>query len=601
VRRRWLVLSLVIIVVLFWLLWVGAKVTDRSSFCASCHFMKPFVENWESSSHVRVNCIDCHYERGFMGYIAGKLRLTGEMLRYWVGAYNVRPHARVSDQNCLFCHEEKAIEKTTLYKKKIPFSHVKHYGSLTREIELTCTTCHSQLVQGNHLAVDENACVLCHFTGVARGQPLGDCYRCHGPPKDQILVRGIVFNHSDYLKSGVDCLTCHVHVTRGSGDVPREKCFSCHVERFEEYGQTELVHRTHVTEQKLKCTDCHTELRHGKFEIAQALSPDCTACHGGRHSLQEEIYIGTGGSGVDPKPDPMFLAGVACSGCHQSRIEKVLERARVSTAATPEACVSCHGPSYNNLMQSWQQFVFEYLTELKEKLAGFDKRLSETDNERARQAQTFYDEAQKNLRLVEEDKSLGVHNIHYVDALLRRSEESLARAVAFLEGREYVAEGLLPKESQFGCSRCHVGVDRQLMASEPQKTYHKAHLRSYDCNACHAVKPAEHGQTLEAARNCTACHPPAERMATLEPQDCLQCHQAQIPTRSQLVKFPHDTHINFGFNCALCHENVNQLDHLGFLRFEKAVPKLGHDFCATCHKSDVPPEGSNCTKCHIKF
>jgi nitrate/TMAO reductase-like tetraheme cytochrome c subunit len=63
--------------------------------------MKPFYDNWASSSHARVNCIDCHYEHGFSGYIAGKIRLLSEMLRYWVGAYNVRPHSRVSDQKLL--------------------------------------------------------------------------------------------------------------------------------------------------------------------------------------------------------------------------------------------------------------------------------------------------------------------------------------------------------------------------------------------------------------------------------------------------------------------------------------------------------------------
>ncbi|MFN4218433.1 MAG: cytochrome c3 family protein, partial [Candidatus Bipolaricaulia bacterium] len=529
-KRRWLVLALIAIAILIWLAWAGARATDQPDFCASCHFMKPFYDNWASSSHARVNCIDCHYERGLAGYIAGKVRLLGEMMRYWVGAYNVRPHSRVSDHNCLSCHEEQALKTVTPYRKKIPFSHTKHYGGAVRQIELTCTTCHSQLVQGNHVAVDENACLACHFIGVARGQALGDCSRCHGPPQDQILIRGVVFNHSEYLKSGVECLTCHVHVTRGTGDVPREKCFSCHVERFEEYGKTELLHRVHVTEQHLKCTDCHSQVEHGKFELAQALSPDCASCHGGRHSAQEQIYIGTGGSGVKPMPDPMFLSGVICSGCHQ-------ERTPVATKAQPQACVTCHGPGYDRLMRQWQQFVSQKLSELRAQLAQLEQQ--------SLQSQQLL-EAKKNLELIEADRSLGVHNIHYVSALLRRSAEDIAPIAPLHSGEP------------FGCSRCHVGVELIPIAAS-QTASHKAHLKRADCNACHAVQPAEHGQTFAAARDCTQCHPPAERMAQLEPQDCLRCHEAQLPTRSEKAKFPHETHIALWVRCEACHEKVTQM------------------------------------------
>lgn len=583
-RRRWLVVSVILIAILSWLAWAGARATDQPNFCASCHFMRPFYDNWASSSHARVNCIGCHYEHGFRGYIAGKLRLLGEMMRYWVGAYNVRPHSRVSDQNCLSCHQEKALEAVTVYRKKIPFSHPKHYGVAVREITLTCTTCHSQLVQGDHLAVDESACLVCHFTGVARGQALGDCYSCHGPPKDQILIRGVVFNHSTYLKSGVECLTCHVHVTRGTGDVPREKCFSCHVERFEEYGKTELIHRVHVTEQHLKCTDCHSEISHGKFELAQALSPDCASCHGGRHSVQEQVYIGTGGSGVDPMPDPMFLSGVICSGCHQSPTP-------IAAVAQPQACVACHGPGYDRLMRQWQQAVSQKLSELRAQLAQIESQLAQSLNDSS--LRVLYEEAQKNIRFIEEDRSLGVHNIHYVSALLRRSAENLAQLLARREHREYTPEKPLHSGEPFGCPRCHVGVEFLAFVQAPQTASHKVHLKRDDCNACHAVQPHEHGQTLATAKDCTQCHPTAERMAQLESQDCLHCHEAKLPPRSAKAKFPHETHIALWIRCEACHEGVTQIGHLEFLG--RGVPKPGHDFCATCHPADI---ANNCLKCH---
>ncbi len=578
-RRRWPVFALMAIAILSWLAWAGARATDQPTFCASCHFMKPFYDNWASSSHARVNCIECHYEHGLGGYIAGKLRLLSEMVRYWVGAYNVQPHSRVSDRNCLSCHEEKAIEKVTPYRKRIPFSHPRHYGGVVRQIELTCTTCHSQLVQGDHLAVDESACLICHFTGVARGQSLGNCYSCHGPPKDQILIRGIVFNHSEYLQSGVECRTCHVHVTRGSGDVPREKCFSCHVERFEEYGKTELVHRAHVTEQHLKCTDCHSKLQHGKFELAQALSPDCASCHGGRHSVQEQIYIGTGGSGVDPMPDPMFLSGVICAGCHSPSPGAWGEGSRRGEGQA-QACVACHGPGYDRLMRQWQQFVSQKLAELRAQIAQLEQQPAQSQ-------ESLYEEAKKNIQLIEEDRSLGVHNIHYVSALLHRSAEDIA---SLLAQREDVAP--LHSGEPFGCDRCHVGVELIPIAAS-QTASHKVHLERSDCNACHAVQPTEHGKTSPTAKDCTQCHPPAERMAQLESQDCLQCHEAELPVRSERARFPHETHIALWVRCEACHERVTQMGHLEFLG--QGVPKPGHDFCATCHPTD---RANTCVKCH---
>jgi hypothetical protein len=147
----------------------------------------------------------------------------------------------------------------------------------------------------------------------------------------------------------------------------------------------------------------------------------------------------------------------------------------------------------------------------------------------------------------------------------------------------------------FGCNRCHVGVELLPMAAS-QTASHKVHLKRADCNACHAVQPSEHGQTLATARDCTQCHPPAARMAQLEPQDCLQCHEAQLPARSEKAHFPHETHIALWVRCEACHERVTQMGHLEFLG--QGVPKPGHNFCATCHSTD---KADTCSTCHTKF
>ena len=50
--------------------------------------MKPYYENWISSSHNNIKCGDCHYKKGFLGYIEGKARLLAEMIRYFTGVYH---------------------------------------------------------------------------------------------------------------------------------------------------------------------------------------------------------------------------------------------------------------------------------------------------------------------------------------------------------------------------------------------------------------------------------------------------------------------------------------------------------------------------------
>ena len=50
------------------------------------------------------------------------------------------------------------------------------------------------------------------------------------------------------------CMDCHADVVRGAGEVPRERCFTCHNDatRLARYGETEFLHRTHVTDHKVE-------------------------------------------------------------------------------------------------------------------------------------------------------------------------------------------------------------------------------------------------------------------------------------------------------------------------------------------------------------
>ena len=67
------------------------------------------------------------------------------------------------------------------------------------------------------------------------------------------------------------------------------------------------------------------------------------------------------------------------------------------------------------------------------------------------------------------------------------------------------------------------------------------------------------------------------------------------------------SHASTETHCGLCHSGVTEQPHREFARSATAVPKLGHEFCGTCHGGDVPgadgtpPEGADCAKCHVAF
>ncbi|HYL82335.1 MAG TPA: NapC/NirT family cytochrome c, partial [Candidatus Acidoferrum sp.] len=78
----------------------ASRIAQRSSFCATCHYMAPYVEQWKTSTHASVECVNCHPY--------GARAVAASTVRYVSGAYNPRPRAEVDDRSCLAsgCHEQ---------------------------------------------------------------------------------------------------------------------------------------------------------------------------------------------------------------------------------------------------------------------------------------------------------------------------------------------------------------------------------------------------------------------------------------------------------------------------------------------------------------
>ncbi len=314
------------------------EITENPAFCGkNCHIMKPYYDSWRTSSHNDVRCVECHYEPGLIGHMKGKINGLMQFYSYetTVEEYSGKLYAKVLDKNCLVCHEKRIFSSEILYTG-VNFSHRNHLLQTRRGIGLTCTSCHSMLVIGmkehqsvtdptcsqchpnfvqkdvGHIVVTTATCFTCHFRDVPGNTSISGCPSCHGPPKE-MHHNYTNFNHTSHLSRGFECMTCHTNVSTGANDVvPKDKCYSCHNirERIEKYDDFSFVHKNHVTNNKITCYNCHSNVKHAPTIKANL----CATCHASDHPSD---WLRTHKTQV--------LIGKVCSDCHQ-----------------PKFCADCH-------------------------------------------------------------------------------------------------------------------------------------------------------------------------------------------------------------------------------------------------------------------
>ena len=342
ISRNKLTIVIVLIVLVSTMFVVTEKmleITENPAFCGkNCHIMRPYYDSWRTSSHSDVRCVECHYEPGLIGHLKGKINGLMQFYSYetTVEEYSGKLYAKVMDKNCLVCHEKRIFSSNVSFNG-INFSHSNHLLESKRGISLTCTSCHSMLVIGmkehqsvtdpscnqchpgivrtdlGHIVVTTSTCFTCHFRDVPGNTSISGCPSCHGPPKEMTQNNYTNFNHTSHLDRGYVCLTCHTNVSTGANDiVPKDKCYSCHniPARVEKYGDFSLVHTTHVTNNKIACYNCHSDVKHTPT-IKDNL---CANCHSNEHPADWlKIH------------KRQVLIGKVCSVCHE-----------------PSFCADCH-------------------------------------------------------------------------------------------------------------------------------------------------------------------------------------------------------------------------------------------------------------------
>ncbi|NIN09964.1 MAG: hypothetical protein GTN62_00975 [Gemmatimonadales bacterium] len=563
----------------------------QPGFCTRCHIMRPYYESWASSTHNDVPCIECHYAPGIRAEAMGKFQAANQVVKYITGAYGTKPWAEIEDAACLRsgCHSLRKVEGVVSYQPRpdgpsVRFDHTQHLGELRRGKQLRCTSCHSQIVQGDHVAVTAVTCNLCHFKETTSGEPVAGCIGCHPTPQRLVSPAGFVVDHAQYVRDLVNCLSCHEQVTSGSGVADEDRCYNCHnePERVEELENTTLVHRVHIAEHNVECTQCHTPIEHRLVSLTETFELDCSACHRRVHEVQQRMYAGIGGHGVEDAPSSMFLARVTCRGCHELPTS-INGHERVQ-AAGEASCMSCHGIRYANILPAWQQEMERRHGRAAEAVRRASAVAGSAPVRRRARVDSLLRLARENVELVRLGK--GAHNITYGDRLLRASLELVREAVR-VGGLPYAVEDvdLGPALGENVCLQCHVGVERRAVAFRGRQFDHARHVigGGLECSQCHSALD-EHGQTLLATpSDCAACH-----HRRIDPMNCARCHEGpggapeatyELPTGD----FSHEPHRTAGLPCSACHT-----------RPAMSAAELR---CETCHELHHRPEAT-CLSCH---
>jgi len=559
---------------------IGAmEYTSHSQFCSACHYMKPFFQSWETSTHSQFECSVCHYPPE--GGIRSKLRKKIEGLvmvgRYWTKLYvKSKPWAEIRDENCLMegCHDKRLLEGQVQFKN-VAFDHKIHFEDLKRGKRLQCTSCHSQIVQGEHITVTESSCFICHFKESEHYPKIADCSHCH---KKEHLIgeKSSRFNHTLVFDNGFTCDKCHSNTIFGDGEVPRENCYKCHweTERLEKFDDTDLMHTEHIYEDKIECNQCHLEIQHKIIKDIEHIA-DCKTCHTDFHKAQKVLYIGEGGKGVShPMPNIMLEKGLSCKGCHIFHEETGGRIIKSDTfISEAKACESCHGKGFSLILKDWETSTAKKVSQIKSIYNRVSQEVNRTNHEGKAEAKILLEEAIFNIELVEKGKS--VHNISFSQELLLAAYNKLLDALHTIESQYkpqtfQIASGEIPTQ----CSNCHAGIDEINVEIFGLDFPHKNHLieQKMACDKCHS-NVRKHGEFIATKQSCATCH----HLDTNE--DCGSCHRLQTSFyqggKTDGQEITKDIMYEAGVECMDCH--LNDKDQI--FRSDKRK-------CVDCHDED---------------
>ena len=284
-------------------------------------------------------------------------------------------------------------------------------GKMPSATDLTCTQCHNDTTLITGPATSWATSV--HATGpaFAIAGTRSTCTGCHtGVGFSERIAAGIT-NPNDFTTvyanpTRQDCRACHqIHTTYTKADFALETTAA--VPLFALQGVTFDGGMGNL------CANCHQARTAVPATDADGTIKVDSSHWGPHHGPEAEILTGTGGAGVAGTPGPHYLTVPdTCITCHMGG-------EAVNHTYTPNVayCVKCHADAKNFDMNGKVTEVDGKMAALKAALTA--AHLLDTDGNPvvgtypAAKANALW-----NYILIDQDKSHGVHNMPYVNALL---------------------------------------------------------------------------------------------------------------------------------------------------------------------------------------
>ncbi len=504
--------------------WGSVEYTSHSSFCKSCHVMVPYYQSWTESKHANVECILCHFEPGIDSQIRGKLEGLVQLVNYFSQSYKKRkPWAEISDKSCLrsTCHGDKKFEQYSIGFKGVSYSHKNHLGELRRGKNLQCTSCHSQIVQGEHIKVSESTCFLCHFkkSTLPNTDRLKECTLCHKDTHDIKSSSNQKYDHTALVSQNIECTTCHGSMAIGEGKVPMENCYSCHWEKkqHEKYSDTELVHTLHVSKHRVECVRCHSPIEHRKAKKDELLTA-CSSCHLNVHTAEINMYFGKDETSHEPVMGIKEKLHIDCQGCHI--LHKELSDGTIAKASGANVCERCHTQTFTRVFEGWKNSSENKISRYK----GYEKKIQlyiekMQEGEEKNKALESIKKIHHNIVLLERGRS--VHNIGFAALLFSKTVAEFSDLSEIIKNEKFTE--IVSQENfslKSDCMPCHYGIEETTVdfkdySVEGKNIFpHKLHVlgeNAIACSSCHNeqinFKAKGHGKLIKVASElCTECH-----------------------------------------------------------------------------------------------
>ncbi|MBI0577696.1 NapC/NirT family cytochrome c [Neobacillus cucumis] len=362
-------ISLFFIILFFSIGAVGVETTSSSSFCKTCHEMKPEYYTWKVSTHNEVDCANCHIGSGVKNYAKAKANGLVQLYEKTTNTYTapIQMPKEIPNSACEKCHNMDTRQVTPSGDLIIP--HDKHLNK-----DIKCVQCHSGVAHGK--VSERNVTFKSDYDkwdttlGKSmmknikfRSPKMEDCIECHEArdvstecktchtstmlPKSHKQTSFKTENHGKLAEKDVrKCNSCHQFMSeeeiKDLQDLPASQqflstgtvqhksvtaqeyakentfCKKCHTTRPKSHGKGFItIHGQIANQNKEKCLTCHDYQKTGFNKTSNVT---CNSCHPPSHegkNFREGHPIDL--SGVKKPSDRCYTCHYKpkCTSCHK--------------------------------------------------------------------------------------------------------------------------------------------------------------------------------------------------------------------------------------------------------------------------------------------